>query len=101
MRKRSGKVLFRASVPAGAILSKTGTADGPFKYLNAAAKTSGGVLKLKIKKQLGVFRATVVAYGNLLASQSEMVTLVHAGKAQWAVAGSWAKRGRVWRFLQE
>ncbi|MGH7893109.1 MAG: hypothetical protein ACREQL_00485 [Candidatus Binatia bacterium] len=95
----SGRVLYRNSVPAGGIISLSGTSAGPFKYTSRTAKLAGGIQKIKIRKQgTDFYRATVTAYGNLLTSQADMLTHVHAGDAEWTVLGAWQERGTVWRF---
>jgi hypothetical protein len=96
---QSGRVIYRASLPAGAITSQSGTPKGPFKYKNPYAKLTGGVAKLKIKRQSdGGYRGTVKGYGNLYLSRAEMVTHVHAGSHEWTVVGLWEQRTRGWRF---
>ncbi len=95
----TGKVIYRASLPAGAITSLSGTPQGPFKFKYKEAKLYGGVQKLKIKRQSdGNYRATVKGYGNLYSSQAEMVTHVYAAGHEWTVVGTWEKRPKGWRF---
>src|SRR5262249_56160643 len=99
-RNPAGDVIFRRSLPPGSIVSKTGTAAGPFKYTNAAASASGGISKLKIQKQKNQFyKATLVGYGNLLGSEDDMATHIHAGDGHWTVTGVWQHIGNFWRLI--
>jgi hypothetical protein len=99
LRTPSGRVLYRTSVPAGALLSVSGTSAGPFKYGNKLAKLNGGLAKVKVKPQGDVYRVTAQGYGNLLGVRTDMMTHVHAGKNEWTVLGAWEKRSpKLWRF---
>jgi hypothetical protein len=99
--KPSGEVIYRASLPASAIISRSGTANGPFKYTNGLAKQTGGIAKLKVVNQKNVFyKATVTSYGNLLGSQADMVTHIHVGDGQWTVTGEWKPlTSKLWKFF--
>jgi hypothetical protein len=94
-------VIFRASLPKGAVVSKSGKPDGPFKFASKDAKRTGGLSKVKIKSQRGAYRASVVAYGNLLGSRTDMETRIRAGSAQWTVRGEWQLKGRVWKLIEK
>jgi hypothetical protein len=93
----SGHVIYRASVPGGSLVA----AGNGFRYVNPRAKTSGGIAKLSIRSQGGVlYRTTLLAYGNLLGSQTNMVTHVHGGGLEWTVGGKWQQlKPTLWRFL--
>jgi hypothetical protein len=96
----SGRVLYRASVPAGAITDTSGVLSGPFRHKNLNAKLAGGIADLKIKTRRGVgYEATLKAYGNLYLSQSEMMVHVYSGTNEWTVSAVWEKRSATsWVF---
>jgi hypothetical protein len=99
LRTPAGKVLYRTSVGAGAIINVSGLPAGPFKYVNKAAKVKGGPFKVKIRKQGDAYRTTVQGYGNLLRSQPDMTTYIRSGSTEWTVHGDWVKRSpKLWRF---
>jgi hypothetical protein len=95
----TGRVLYRSSVSSGKITSLRAGGAGPFKYVNRLAKTTGGISKLKVRKQGDAYRATVQAFGNLLGVQETMLTKVHAAKSSWTVLGDWEQRSpSLWKF---
>ena len=97
----TGKVIYRTSVPAGTIVNATRTSNGRFRYANRDAKKTGGISKIKVRRNGEAYRTTVEGYGNLLGVQSHMTTQVHAGGTQWLIKGDWEQRGpRLWRFIE-
>ena len=92
-------MLYRASVSAGKIGSLRAGGLGPFKYTSKLAKLTGGIQKLKVRKQGDAYRTTVTAFGNLLGVQQNMLTKVHGANSSWTVLGDWEERTpKMWKF---
>ena len=83
----------------GQIVSIRPGGAGPYKFINRLAKTTGGIAKMKIRRQGDAYRATVQGFGNLLGVQEDMLTKVHAGASNWTVIGAWEQRSlSLWKF---
>jgi len=94
-------VLFRKSLPGGAIVSVNSRAPGRYRYSNREAKKTGGISKIKVRRNGEAYRTTVEGYGNLLGVQERMVTQVRTGATRWLINGDWEQRGpRLWRFIE-
>ena len=101
LRKPSGDVIYRTSLPAGSLEGYGSVAGGRYRYTNRAAKKTGGIAKMKVRRNGDAYRTTVHAYGNLLGVQTDMMTRVHAGGTEWSLHGTWQKRGpRLWRYVE-
>jgi hypothetical protein len=97
----SGQVLFRKSLPGGAIVSVNSRTPGRYRYTNRNAKKTGGISKVKVRRNGDAYRTTVEGYGNLLGVQEQMVTQVRTGATRWLINGDWEQRGpRLWRFIE-
>ena len=56
--------------------------------------------RAKIKQQKNQFyKATLAGYGNLLGSEDDMATHIHAGDGHWTVTGVWQHIGNLWRLI--
>ena len=40
-----------------------------------------------------------MGYGNLLGSEDDMATHIHAGDGHWTVTGVWEHIGNLWRLI--
>jgi len=93
----SGQVIFRATVPAGALLSNS-TATS-YQYVDRLAPKNGGMAKLKVKAHLNGFRVTARAYGDLSGAQTDMSTHFFIGAQEWVVPTTWAQTGYGWKLI--
>jgi hypothetical protein len=100
LRTPGGRVLYRASLPAGNMIGDP--LRGNFKFRNSDAKTAGGIAKVKIafktSRGSSSYNMTVMAYGNLYNARAGMTTHVRTPNEQWTVEGVWEERRGGWRF---
>jgi hypothetical protein len=91
--------VFETSVPAEALEIR---ANGTFKYKNASAKTEGGIYALRAvrDRKTGNYKMTAIAYGEVTAPMSNMVTHVTVGGREWSVRGLWRDYGKRWVFSE-
>jgi hypothetical protein len=101
LTEASGHVIYRTSVPSGAMEAYGAIPGARYRYTSRSAKRAGGIAKIKVRRNRESYRTTVQAFGNLLGVKKDMVTRVHAGKTQWSLNGTWTQRGpRLWRFVE-
>jgi hypothetical protein len=89
--------VFETSLPAGRIEKQK---NGSFKYRDVAARTAGGLYKLKaVRTHADTYKLTVIAYGEVVGAGPEMVTRVGVGDREWTVRAVWKQRGSMWKFV--
>src|SRR5262249_24576167 len=93
-----GKVIFRASLDAGALVGDP--SRGKFKYKDKDAKTLGGIAAIKVTHHDGGYRATVKMDGDLDASQANMTTRVYLQDDLWTVVVLWVRTPKGWKFTE-
>jgi hypothetical protein len=90
--------VFYVQVPAGSIEKRD---NGSFRYVNKAARESGGVYKLVAQRSnsIGTYKVTVVAYGDVGQPGTDMTTHIGVGDLEWTVHALWRQRGSGWKFI--
>jgi cysteine-rich repeat protein len=94
LTKPDGTVVFRSSLLAGSI-QRSGDR---FDFKNRAAGSTDGVQSLRLEPVRGAYRATLVAYCDLGASQANMTTAIFVGDQEWTVQGEWQAMNGGWRL---
>ena len=98
LRNPRGKVLYRASLDAGALIGDPSV--GRFKYGNKSARAWGGLGKVKISRHKDGYRLTATTYGNLFQADDDMITNVYSGTDRWTVHGVWKATRKGWKFVE-
>jgi cysteine-rich repeat protein len=89
-----GAVLFRSSLEAGLLVPR----GAGFKYVDRAAKVSGGISRLKFAPRGPSYRVTLTAYGDLSAATGEMTTHLFIGGQEWTLKGRWLPSNSGWKL---
>ena len=95
-----GATIYRATIPAGAVVVKRQTARSTvFYFKDRNASVTGGGLLFKVQKGPLWYRVTTEAYGDMSAANPNMTVEITFGVERYTSTGTWIQQGTSWYLL--